>query len=354
MFKTDKNRLVLAIIVVFISAFTFLTFKLTTKPTVKHSEIKDTLKVPLPRPKPTQLVFRLAENLTLDYPATIGDLEFARLVEQKSQGRIKIIVYYGAKLGDEKTVIEQVQFGGIDFARINAAPLSEVYKTLRVLSLPYLFRDSNHLWNVLYGPIGKELLEGFKGTNLVGLTYYSSAARSFYTKRPVRSIMDMRGLKIRVQQSSIYVDLVKALGAEPVPISFGDVYNALLMGEIDGAENNWSSYYAVKHYQLAKYYTLDTHTRTPEVLLASKQIMDKLTPADQKLIFSAAQESVAFQWKASAAKERATEIEVRKEGSTLITLNWEQKNQFMKAVAPLYQIYTREYADLIARIKKVK
>ncbi len=321
---------------------------------ISEPEGRRPLPSPAPKPGPGQKVFRLAEGLTAGYPATIGDIEFARLVEERSHGRIKIIVYYGAKLGDERSVIEQIQFGGVDFARVNAAPLSEFHRPLILLSLPYLFRDSNHLWQVLYGPIGQELLTGLATKNMVGLTYYTSAARSFYTKRPVRSLADMRGLRIRVQQSELYMDLVRALGAEPVPIAFGDVYNSLLLNQVDGAENNWASFFEVKHYRLVKNYTVDTHTRTPEVLLVNRSVFQQLSPADRALILQAARDSVKPQWKASAAKEASSEAEVRKRGVKVIELSEAVKEQFQRASERLYDKYGREYRGLIERIRKTK
>ena len=329
----------------------FIILKTHKSKNIQSHQNKPITKIPLPRPEKGQRVFRLAEGLTLDYPATIGDLEFARLVSERSGGRLKIIVYYGAKLGDEKSVIEQVRFGGIDFARVNAAPLSEVYHPLAILSLPYLFRDTEHLWKVLNGPVGQELLAGLAHENLVGLAYYSSAARSFYSKHPIRTLSDMKGMKIRVQQSKLYMDLVRALGADPVPIPFGDVYSALLMGEIDGAENNWSSYYEVKHYQLAKYYTVDMHTRTPEVLMVNREIFEELSEEEQAIILSAARDSVRVQREASVTKERSSEAEVRKRGSVIIELTRREKAAFMKAVAPFYTVYEKDYRDLIRRIK---
>lgn len=309
---------------------------------------------PSPRPPKNQFVFRLAEALPADYPATIGDLEFARLVGERSQGRIKIIVVYGAKLGEEQSVIEQVRLGGIDFARVNAAPLSETDPTLRVLSMPYMFRDAGHLWKVLYGPIGDEILAGLSSYNLVGLTYYSSAARNFYLKKPIHHVADMKGLRIRIQQSKLYVDLVKALGAEPVQIPFGDVYNALVMGEVDGAENNWSSYIAVKHYRLARYFIVDTHTRTPEVLFANRRIFNQLSVADQRLILKAARDSVQKEWESSFNMEHSSEQIARKSGVTVIELNSTEREDFKKAVAPLYDVYSRDYQKLIERIRSTR
>jgi tripartite ATP-independent transporter DctP family solute receptor len=309
------------------------------------------LKAPSPKPEPGQLVFRLAETLPVDYPATIGDLEFARLVEERSRGRIKIIVYYDARFGEERSAIEQIQFGGVDFARVNSAPLSEFYQPLNVLSLPYLFRDGEHLRQVLYGPIGDEILAGLSRINLVGLTYYSSATRNFYTKQPVRALSDMKGLRIRVQQSSLYMDFIRALGAEPVPLPFGEVYNGLLLGEIDGAENNWSSYYAGKHYQIAPYYLVDTHARTPEVLMANRDIFNQLDPADQELIRQAARDSATYQWQVSIAKEAALEAEIRKQGITVIYLSEARQREFQRAAEPIYLRHGRAYRQFIDRIR---
>jgi len=308
-------------------------------------------KKPAPKPNSGEMVFRLAENHSMGHPATIGDKEFARLVEERSGGKIKIIPYYGAKLGDEKSVIEQVQFGGIDFARVNSAPLTEIDSHHNILSLPYLFRDSDHLWNVLNGPIGEELLNTLIKHNLVGLAYYDSGVRCFYTKKPVNSIDDMKGLKIRVQQSQLFMDLVSALGAIPVPLIFGDTYNELRTNKVDGAENNWSSYLSMKHYEIAKYYLLDTHTRTPEVVIASKKIMDKLSREDFELIKNAAKDSVDIQRKAWVEAEKSAEQEVRKLGVTVIELSEDEKEKFKEAVAPLYDIYGKDHKDLIERIR---
>lgn len=312
------------------------------------------LEAPLPRPAKGQYLFRLAEAMSKNYTSTVGDIEFARLVKKRSHGRIQIVVYCNARLGDEKSVIEQVQFGGIDFARVNGAPISEIYHPMIVLSLPYIFRDSEHLWNVLYGPIGDKLLQGLSSQNLIGLTYYTSAARSFYFTRPVKTLAEMKGLRIRVLQSEYYMDLVRALGAEPVQIPWSDVGDAFISGTIDGAENNWASYYDDKHYQLAKYYLLDTHTRTPEVLIANKQIFEKLTPADQALIRQAARDSVRKEWTASYKKEASSEVAVRKSGVTVTIPSAGEIERFRRAASVLYTTYGKDYPELIQKIRDTK
>nr|WP_246110755.1 TRAP transporter substrate-binding protein [Thermosediminibacter litoriperuensis] len=300
-----------------------------------------------------QLVLKLAENQPEDYPTTIGDKEFARIVEEKTNGRIKIEVYAGGQLGDEKSVIEAVQMGGIDFARVNAQPLSDFAKPLRVLSLPYLFDNEEHLWKVLDGQIGEELLDTLKEANMIGLAYYDSGARSFYNnKREVKTPADLKGLKIRVQQSELMVSLVEALGASATPMPYGEVYSALQTGVIDGAENNWPSYYSTSHYEVAKYYTLDNHTRTPEVVIASKALWDKLSDEDKKIIKEAARASEEVQKKAWKEYEQRA-IEAVKAKGNIITEVTDLK-PWQDAVKPLYDKFGAEYKDLIERIKAAK
>lgn len=300
-----------------------------------------------------QMVFRLAENQPEDYPTTIGDKEFARIVEEKTNGRIKIEVYAGGQLGDEKSVIEAIQMGGIDFARVNAQPLSDFAKPLRVLSLPYLFDNEEHLWKVLDGPIGEEILDTLKDAKMIGLAYYDSGARSFYnSKREVKTPADLKGLKIRVQQSELMISLVEALGASATPMPYGEVYSALQTGVIDGAENNWPSYYSTSHYEVAKYYTLDYHTRTPEVLIASKAVWDKLSDEDKKIIKEAARASEEVQRKAWKEYEKKAIEAVKAKGNVITEVT--DLKPWQDAVKPLYDKFGADYKDLIERIKAAK
>lgn len=312
------------------------------------------VKAPEQKPENGQLVFRLADYWPADYPPVLGDKEFARLVEERSGGKLKIIVYSDAALGDEQSVIEQVQLGGIDFARVNSAPLVGVSNKLGVLCLPYLFRDSDHLWNVLLGPIGDELLESLEPGGINGLAYYDSGARSFYTKVPVSDISGLKGLRIRVQYSDPYADFIRLLGAVPVPLNFGDIYNALQKDEIDGAENNWSSYYTSGHYRLAGNYFLDGHTTNPEVLLASSKVMDSLSAEFQEIITSSARDSVEFQREAWKTNEKKSEALIRKFGAVVTKISDNDKELIQKAIAPMYEKYDKEYKDLIERIKNTK
>lgn len=302
-----------------------------------------------------KIVLRYAENQVKDYPTTKAAVKMAEIVKEKTQGRITIEVYDSAQLGDEKSVIEQIQFGGIDMARVSLSPLSEFDKSLNVLQLPYLYRDSTHMWKVLEGPIGQKLLKGIESKGIVGLSWFDAGARNFYnSKKAVNKIEDLAGLKIRVQESAMMMDMVKALGANPTPMAYGEVYSALQTGVIDGAENNWPSYESTSHYEVAKYFVLDEHNRVPEPQIISKKTWDKLSDADKKIIQDAALESAKVERQLWAEREKASEKKVRDAGCTITTLTPEARTAFQKAVQPLYAQYGADYKDLIKQIQDVK
>jgi tripartite ATP-independent transporter DctP family solute receptor len=282
------------------------------------------------------VIYQLSENQPGDYPTTIGCNKFAELVKERTGGRIQIDVYHSAQLFDERSAIEQAQLGKLTFCRVNVQPLSDFTPALGVLSLPYIFRDEAHLWKVLNGPIGNQLLREMETNGLVGLVYYDSGSRSFYNaKRAVKSPSDMKGLKIRVQQSKLMTSLVKALGASPTQMPYEEVFTGLQNGTIEGAENNWPSYYSTSHYEVAKYITLDRHTRTPEVLCASKVVWDSLSDSDKKIIRQAAAESQKIQRESWKKYEEKSISAIKSGGKNVIT---EVTNiaEWQKAVQPVY------------------
>ncbi|MEA4860360.1 MAG: TRAP transporter substrate-binding protein [Sphaerochaeta sp.] len=301
-----------------------------------------------------QIVLRLADNQPIGYPTVVGDEEFARLVGEYTNGRIKIEVYPQGQLADEKSAIEQVQFGGIDFTRVSISPLASFQPLLNALQMPYLYRDANHMWNVLNGEIGQFFLDSMEEKGFVGLVYYDSGARSFYnTKKPIYTVADLRGMKIRVQESALMMGLVQALGAVPTPMAYGDVYSALQTGVIDGAENNWPSYDSSSHYEVAKFFSIDEHTRVPEMIIASKITMDKLSAEDQAIIKKAAKESQAKQVAAWAEYEKKSEAKVRAAGSQINKIN--NQAEFAAAMAPLYQSQLNDaQRSWVEKIKAVK
>jgi tripartite ATP-independent transporter DctP family solute receptor len=281
------------------------------------------------------VVLRLAETHPADYPTTRGDFKFAELAELYSEGRIKIEVYPSAQLGEEKAAIEQVQFGAIDFTRTSISPMAAFAPQLNALQLPYVFRDGDHEFKVLKGQIGDELLSSGDANGFVGLAWYDSGSRNFYTtKKLVKGPEDIKGLKIRVMQSDVPVKMINALGGVATPMAYGEVYSALQTGVIDGAENNWPSYLTSSHYEVAKYYVLDGHTRVPEILVASKITFDKLPAKDQEAIRKAAKDSMDYQIAEWKAFEKVAEEKIRASGVTITELK--DTSGFAAAMEKIY------------------
>lgn len=288
------------------------------------------------------------------YPTVAAVQHMGKLIEERTGGRICVEVFHSAQLGEEKDTIEQTRFGVIDLNRISMAPFNGLIPETAILSLPYLFRDTDHLHAVLDGPIGDQILETFAAHDLVGLAYFDPGARSFYNRvKPITSIDDLKGMKFRVIQSDVFVDMVAALGANAVPMPYGEVYSAIETGVIDGAENNFPSYESSGHYEVAKYYTLDEHTMVPEVLVMSKSSFEKLSPEDQEIVRQAAKDSIPFNREAWAAREKESEEKVRAAGVEIITDI--DKEPFVAAMGPVYAKYaaTPELEKLVKDIQAV-
>ncbi|MFR5601397.1 MAG: TRAP transporter substrate-binding protein [Lachnospiraceae bacterium] len=298
-----------------------------------------------------EFVFTYAENQAEDYPTTQGAYKFAELVQERTGGRILIQVDAGGSLGDERSVIEQLQFGGIDFTRVSLSPLAEFVPKLNVLQMPYLYTGPDHMWKVLDGEIGEDFLNSFDDSGLVALSWYYAGSRNFYNnQKPIERLEDMKGMRIRVQESTVMERMMEILGAEAVPMTFGEVYSALQTGEIDGAENNWPSYESMNHYEVAKYYTVDEHARVPELQLVSSATWEKLSPEDQEIIRACAKESAEYERKLWDERERKSEQIVRDAGCQVVELSHAEKERFRKAVTPLYEEFCRDYVDIIDAI----
>ena len=299
--------------------------------------------------------FRLAETHPADYPTNKGNLEFARLVKEKTNGRVIIEVYDSKQLGEEVDVIEQVQFGAIDFMRVSLGPLAEFAPELNVLSLPYIYASSDHMWKVLNSEIGDDMLASIYDSGFIGLGWFDGGARSFYNSvRPIEKLEDMEGLKFRVMENEMFIDMCEALGAVATPMPYGEVYSAIQTGVIDGAENNWPSYDTSSHFEVAKYYTLDEHLRVPEILVASKAIEDKVTPEELALIKEAAKESQSYQIELWVAKEKESEEKIVAAGNEITYLTAEEKQRFADCMAPIYEKYASDYLDIIEEIQAMK
>ena len=298
------------------------------------------------------LNLKLADDSNADYPIGAANLKFAELVKERTGGRINIKVYLGGQLGDEKDTLEQLQFGSLDFAKCALAPLTQFDAKFSVLILPYLYRDIEHQIKVFQSDVGKDFLGLLSDQNAVGVAWYAAMPRNFYnSKRPVNSPADLKGLKIRVQEADIMIDLVRALGALPQPLPYSEVYTAIQTGVIDGAENDWSSYVIESHNEVAKQISDDAHTIVPEILFISKKLLDSLSDADRKIVLDAAGEAAEFQWNIIRKTESEFREKAKALGSTITHIT--DKAPFQKAVAPLYAKYGKGYADVIEAIRKM-
>lgn len=309
----------------------------------------------LTTPSLAATVFRSADTHSDGYPTVEAVKYMGELLSDWTNGRLSIKVFPGRQLGEEKDTIEQTIAGAIDINRVNLAPLNSIVPETAIPALPYIFRSIEHMHKVMDGEIGQEILDAFEAHGMVGLCYYDSGARSFYnSKRPIKSPSDMQGMKIRVQNSDLFVATMEALGADATPMEFGQVYEALKTGVIDGAENNWPSYESTRHFEVAKHYSLDQHSMSPEVLVMSKKTWDKLSGKDQDLVKKAAWMSVPVMrdlWNARVEKSRAI---VMKAGNKVITDV--DKQPFIDAMGPVYGRFasTPALKDLVKRIQAVE
>lgn len=304
-----------------------------------------------PKEAEPEFIFFYAENQTEDYPTTLAAKYFAELVEQRTNGRIRIIVRAEGQLGAEQDVIRQLQYGGIDFARVSLSQLAGFVPEMNVLQMPYLYEDSEHMWRVLDGEIGNEFLNIVSSSDLMGLSWYDAGARNFYNSvRPITCLEDIQGLRIRVQESDVMADMVEALGATALPIGYAQVYSSLERGLCDGAENNWPSYEAMGHYEVAGYYTIDEHTRVPEIQLCSIHTWNKLSKEDQQIIKACAEESALYQRELWTEREEESRQIALANGVQEIKLAPEEKQRFRQEMMEIYEKYCSDYMDMINKI----
>jgi tripartite ATP-independent transporter DctP family solute receptor len=243
-----------------------------------------------------QTVLKLGHALDTGHPVHAAMEHMATRLAELSGAAVAIDIYPSAVLGSEVECLEQVQNGSLDMTKVSAAVMENFVPEMAVFGLPYLFRDGDHYWRVLSGPIGAAMLEKGEPKLLRGLCYYDSGARNFYTRsKPIRRPEDLEGLKIRVMNSATAIAMVEAMGGAPTPIAWGELYSALAQGTVDGAENNPPSFTSNKHYEVCKHFTLDGHTRIPDVLLIGTKTWDRLTPQVRDWIRQAADDSSVLQ-----------------------------------------------------------
>jgi tripartite ATP-independent transporter DctP family solute receptor len=288
-----------------------------------------------------------------DYPTVAAVKHMSQLLDQKSGGKYKIKVFNKGALGTEKETIDQVKIGALEMTRVNISPMNSVCAKTQVPTMPFLFHSVEHMRASLDGPAGEEILKSCEDQGFIGLAFYDSGARSLYAKRPIKTVADVKGMKVRVQQSDLWVALVGAMGGNATPMPFGEVYTGLKTGLLDAAENNIPSYESVKHYESAKYYSKTEHSMAPEMLLMSKIVWDKLPKADQDMVRAAAKESVAFQRKKWDEQETKSLAAVKAGGAEIIDVD---KKSFQAVMGPVYDKFmtTPDLKRLVKAIQDTK
>ncbi len=301
-------------------------------------------------------VLRLAHGLDRSHPVHKAMVFMAERAQEKSHGSLKIFIYPSEQLGNEKECIEGLQLGYLSMTKTSTASMEAFVPELKVFSMPYLFRDSEHFWKVCQGEIGKSLLVAGQAKGLRGLCYYDAGARSFYAKKPILKPSDLCAdgmtLKVRVLPSQIVREMVSTMGGAPTPISWGELYTSLDQGVVDAAENNPPSLLSSRHYEICRYYSLDEHTRIPDMLVLSSRVWQSLSEEHQRILQEAVDESVEYQkqlWR--EGEEYAMKV-VQEDGVEVFRPD---KEPFRKAVEPMMKKYEESsLGDLIRKIREVK
>ena len=304
-----------------------------------------------------KIVLKASDVHPPGYPTVVAVEDLGKKIAAATNGRLAVQMYPSMQLGGEKEAIEQAQVGAIAFARVSVGALGPVVDDLNVFNLPYVFGNTEHMEKVIDGPIGKELLEKItdSGKGLVGLCWMDAGARNFYdTKKPIKDLADLKGLKIRVMGNPMFVAMANAMGANGVPLGYDQVFSALQTGVVDGAENNPPSFVFDNHYQVAKYYTIDEHLIVPEVLVFSKKIWDTLSKEDQALITKFSREAQFDERKLWNEYEAKAMEKAKATGIDIIHVSPAEKEKFQEAVKPVWDKYGPKYADLIERIQAAK
>lgn len=298
--------------------------------------------------------FRSSDIHPDDYPTVLAVRHMGEALSKATNGRHSIKVFAKSALGNEKDTIEQTKLGALAMTRVNVAPMNNICPATMVPTMPFLFRSTEHMRKALDGPVGEEILKSCEAQGFVGLAFYDSGARSIYSvKKPVKTLADTKGMKIRVQQSDLWVALMEAMGANATPMPFGEVYTALKTGLVDAAENNYPSYESTRHFEVAKYYNKTEHSMAPEILLFSKKVWDTLAPADQQAIRAAAKESVTYMRKLWDEREAKSLAIVKAGGAQIIEVD---KLGFQNAMKPVYDKFLTDpkLKDMVKRIGEVK
>lgn len=294
--------------------------------------------------------FRAADNQVADYPTVLAMQAMGKQISEATQGKYDIRVFPNSLLGSGMDAIEQVKIGAIDLTRVSTSEFHGVIPDSLVPSFPFLFRDIDHFRKVMNGPIGDEMLKSYEKAGWIGLCFYEAGARSLYAQKPVRTLADVKGMKIRVQPSDLWVAVIAAMGASATPIPYAEVYTALKTGLVDAAENNYPSYETTKHYEAAPVYSETQHVLAPDVVVFSKRVWDTLSKEEQEIIRKAAKDSVSYYTKLWTAKEQESVDYLKKQGVTFI--NDVNREEFVTQMRPVWDRFatTPELKALVQKI----
>lgn len=299
-----------------------------------------------------QVVLKLAHSLDINHPVHLAMEYMAEKVLQKSGGSMRVEIFPNEQLGNEKECIEALQLGFLAMTKVSVAPMEGFVPRMKIFGIPYLFRDSEHYWKVLNGPLGKELLLAGEAKRLRGLCYYDAGSRSFYAKKPIYGPQDLKGMKIRVMNSAMSMKMISAMGGSPTPMPWGELYTSLEQGVVDAAENNTPSFRTSRHYEVCKYFSLDEHTRLPDILVISTRIWNNLTDEFRRILQEAVDESVVYQRQLWAKAEQEDLETVKKAGVEVV---YPDKAFFQKSVESVWKEFEdSEIGQLIRQIQEVR
>ncbi|QEG36451.1 TRAP transporter substrate-binding protein [Bythopirellula goksoeyrii] len=300
----------------------------------------------------TGMILKLGHSLDQQHPVHLALEHMAQRLQEKSAGSVELQIFPNGQLGSETECIEQLQRGALDMTKTSTAPLEGFLPEFAIFGVPYLFRDDAHAWQVYTGEIGNELLLKGSEVGLRGLCYLDAGARSFYTvKKPILTPNDLKGLKIRVQESQTAMEMVEALGGSPTPMSFGELYTGLQQGMVDGAENNPPSFYSNRHFEVCKHLSLDEHARVPDILLISEPVWKNLSPQVQQWVKESADEAAEFQRKLWQEKTAEVLQAVEQQG---VTVHHPDKLPFAQRVKPMVdKLQETPIGSLIKRIQEL-
>ncbi|WNC08595.1 TRAP transporter substrate-binding protein [Pseudomonas coleopterorum] len=299
---------------------------------------------------------KFAEVHPAGYPPVVAEQEMGKKLVEQSNGEITFKMFAGGVLGSEKEVVEQVQSNAIQMTRVSLGIVGPVVPDVNVFNLPFIFRDQAHMRSIIDGEIGQEILDKITNSefNLVALGWMDGGTRNLYSKKPVRQISDLKGMKIRVQGNPVFIETINAMGGNGIAMATGEIFSALQTGVIDGAENNPPTMLEHNHYQNAKFYTLTEHLILPEPIVMAKGTWNKLNPEQQALVKKLAREAQMEERVLWDKKSSEAEAKLKAGGVEFITLTPEQKKAFYDATQPVRDKYGAPYKELITRIEAVK